>query len=82
MGAGYRRDERTRSDEFFDRYVGKVYGNDSEQTSRELLTMGLQSIVTRGSVTSPGRRSSERNPDPELEKLVVGMLATIPGKAL
>jgi hypothetical protein len=43
---GYRSDEVAIKDEFQEPYAGKVYGGSSPGTSWELLTMGMQDLVT------------------------------------
>jgi hypothetical protein len=76
MGAGYKRDEVSRPDDFFDKYVGKTYGTGSNRTSREMLSMGVDSIVQHGYVGRPGYGAGDPGKkDPELEALVLGMLA-------
>jgi hypothetical protein len=45
MGSGYRRDEVTRPDKFFTRYVGKDYGGRND-SMYEVLTMGAETLFT------------------------------------
>lgn len=75
MGAGYKRDEITKPDEFYDRYVGKQYGSGSNRTSREMLSMGMDSLVQHGYVGTGRNEMGITKKDPELETLVLGLLA-------
>ena len=62
LGSGYRRNEKTRFDDFVSPYMGKDYGG----SSYELVSMGFEYAYTR---------PEELAKDPEMEAWILGILA-------
>lgn len=62
LGQGYRRDEKTRFDDFIDPYMGKDYGG----SAYELVSMGFELAFTH-----PDRLTK----DPEMESWILGILS-------
>jgi hypothetical protein len=68
LGAGYRRNEVTRADKFFNPYVGKDYWHNDP---REAFTMGMEGVFSVGS------HQNAYVKDPEHMQLMLGLLATV-----
>lgn len=69
LGLGYRKEEKTKKDNFLDPYMGKDYASNGRKArSYELLSMGLQMYFTEPKTLMK---------DPDMFKFISGILLTV-----